>query len=605
MALRASILLCCVHTVGGYAEGLFGLPADPARQQHAAATSGGLHFVAEAGCTHHAATPAADARSPPAAHFKAELVVPPCPHPTHGRKCCVVVTARSSSDSSWWFIHPPLATEDPITTHCVAAATARTPVLLVLNLTLPVGFTRLAARYELLPDATARPTPEAVQLVWVSHPKDGVTDGAAATTPGFCTGVGCSGGGGYGSLRGSGGGGGGGDGAVFAFAEGRGAGWGQMARKLRAAYTAVRADDSVIDYVARRRAVIEQASAYAPHRLYPELASITTGGSGGADSSRPGLERLLHPDLIAALKDGSPAAVWRLLRGTDHTTECSPGTAGAASPACSAGVFTFPVFTEAASLQMIAELEHAKDSPVESTFSIPNNIGDDVARTRRSGIVLDELGWGSLAAAVVKEVLAPLAQVLHPQWAPWDFDSYHAFSIHVGGANSRYATKGTPADGTVGGEGGGKGKVGGEDGDEGGRAAQSSRPTTEKKKKKEETVVHQNVGDQLPFHIDVCECSVNICLGEAAPAPAINGSAVYFGSLAGKGLPPKKPATPGGPQLLAVQHVPGRAFINLCQMYHGTDKIVAGTRHSLVVRAISSHIRKAPAELFYEQCIST
>ena len=53
-----------------------------------------------------------------------------------------------------------------------------------------------------------------------------------------------------------------------------------------------------------------------------------------------------------------------------------------------------------------------------------------------------------------------------------------------------------------------------------------------------------------------------------------------------------------------VAHVPGRAFVNVCQHYHGVEALASGTRHAVVVRGLSSALRRAPAEIFYEQCSS-
>ena len=56
-------------------------------------------------------------------------------------------------------------------------------------------------------------------------------------------------------------------------------------------------------------------------------------------------------------------------------------------------------------------------------------------KTFLPGVILDEVGLGALAAALAGEVLAPVSAVTHPAWtrATGGLDSYHAFSIHVGG----------------------------------------------------------------------------------------------------------------------------------------------------------------------------
>ena len=94
---------------------------------------------------------------------------------------------------------------------------------------------------------------------------------------------------------------------------------------------------------------------------------------------------------------------------------------------------------------------------------------------------------------------------------------------------------------------------------------------------------------------------MNICLGDE-----FEGSAVYFGR--------KDTADNCTSDLAAsddleadgvrVAHVPGRAFVNVCQHYHGVEALASGARHAVVVRGLSSALRRAPAEIFYEQCSS-
>ena len=193
-------------------------------------------------------------------------------------------------------------------------------------------------------------------------------------------------------------------------------------------------------------------------------------------------------------------------------------------------------------------------------LSVPNNSGKP--RDHRTGVVLPEAGLGGLAESLAGDVLAPLARLLHKAWTPWHLDSYHAFSIHVLHSDT--------------------GALAGE---------------------RAEPVSNRNVGDRLPRHVDVCESSMNICLGN----PGFNGSDVYFQNVMGTqsddshvdAFDASDPAT-----LTYVRHVPGRAFINLCQHFHGTNSLAAGERNTIVVRGLSSHFRRAPAELFTEQCIA-
>lgn len=89
---------------------------------------------------------------------------------------------------------------------------------------------------------------------------------------------------------------------------------------------------------------------------------------------------------------------------------------------------------------------------------------------------------------------------------------------------------------------------------------------------------------------------MNICLGDQ-----FEGSAVIFGP-AGKEnneLGSSDDLVKTGQR---VAHVPGRAFINVCQHYHGVEPLASGSRHAIVVRGLSSAVRRSPAEIYYEQC---
>ena len=87
-----------------------------------------------------------------------------------------------------------------------------------------------------------------------------------------------------------------------------------------------------------------------------------------------------------------------------------------------------------------------------------------------------------------------------------------------------------------------------------------------------------------------------------------NGSSVHFAGVVGSAN--ATGSTGAGQNVDAstaaervVPHVPTRAFINLCQHFHGTDTLTAGTRHAIVVRAISSRFRRSPAETFHDECM--
>ena len=287
--------------------------------------------------------------------------------------------------------------------------------------------------------------------------------------------------------------------------------------------------------------------------LHPELAV----------STRAQVLDLLHPDLAAALRDGSPEALMSVVRGGDHTSPCRmedgvcPGVEANGAPQ---GVYTIPVFEPHVMEMLVAELKHAKESPVGPALSVPNNSGKP--RDHRTGVVLEEIGLGGLAETLAGDVLSPFARLLHGAWTPWGIDSYHAFSIHV-------------------------------------LHEHGSAPRAE-------PVSNNRVGDRLPRHVDVCESSMNVCLGNAG----FNGSDVYFkhvlGSKRGQYVDESddEQLLTAPQDLQFVRHVPGRAFINLCQQFHGTDTLTAGERHAIVVRGLSSAFRRAPAEQFVEQCMA-
>eukprot|EP00035_Acanthoeca_spectabilis_P013328 m.246837 g.246837 ORF g.246837 m.246837 type:complete len:522 (-) comp15857_c0_seq4:928-2493(-) len=410
-------------------------------------------------------------------------------------EACVVVTVRSSADRAFWYLIPPSSDVDPTTRACARLTPSTGAFTLQFNLTIPPrGYALVTARLDSAARDHPLPAPlDASALAWSPPP------GSDPLHPPS-----------------------------------------ELAR-LQAAARAAKADEAD-DVAAKGAAMAAQAARYGPHRLHPELVVDPRAPWGVG-----GLGDLLDPELVAALTDGSPRAIWGLLRGADHSTHCTGK--DAESPPCAANVYTFPLFRPSVSEALVAEIAHAKAAPVAATFSLPNNVEEGRPRTQWSGVLLDELGLDGLASALVTEVLGPLGQAAFPGWAPRSLDTYHAFSIHVG-ANLR-DTAGESA----------------HDGD---------------------TVVHRNTGDRLPSHVDVCEISMNVCLGE----PGLNGSSVHFQGVGADGKPAET----------VVRHVPGRAFINVCQHRHRTDRMAAGVRHTLVVRGLSSQIRRAPAELYLEAC---
>ena len=84
-----------------------------------------------------------------------------------GQRCCAVVVARSDTAANWWFLLPPAPTGDAKTQHCgtvAAAGGGRLALTILISLTLPVGYTRLAAWLE-QPATAAAPLVPAARAV--------------------------------------------------------------------------------------------------------------------------------------------------------------------------------------------------------------------------------------------------------------------------------------------------------------------------------------------------------------------------------------------------------------------------------------------------------
>lgn len=351
---------------------------------------------------------------------------------------------------------------------------------------------------------------------------------------------------------------------------------------LADAHAVVRQDEHD-DRTARRRVVAENAARYEQQRLrrHPRL----TLGEGGAKH----LSKLLEPSLVAALARArdSPQELWEVLRGTDHVTRCL-GTVAvdetgmplteppSAVAACSSGIYTLPVLTRAARSDLVEEILSAKRSPIGPELSMPNNGQDE--RTERTGVVLNEIGLDVLANELAAQVLAPVSAVTHPEWSRGigGLDSYYAFSIHVAPVSSDSLEQND----------------------------RSSPPSQQWKSEEDST---PNDAPGLRGHIDICEVSMNICLGDERGMDGFSGSAVLFGAVNTSNAASDAQGLTGTSQDLLVngirvEHVPGRAFVNSCQHYHGVERLRHGERHAIVVRGLSSAVRRSPAEIFYEQC---
>ena len=118
-----------------------------------------------------------------------------------------------------------------------------------------------------------------------------------------------------------------------------------------------------------------------------------------------------------------------------------------------------------------------------SELSLPNNAEDE--RTPRTGVVLDEIGLDLLAKELASKVLAPIGKLTHPQWTNGvtGLDSYHAFSIHIAPDAVQQLDK-----------------------------SDHTGPPTQQWKAEEDPTL--NDAQALRGHIDICEISMNVCLGE-------------------------------------------------------------------------------------------
>jgi hypothetical protein len=368
-------------------------------------------------------------------------------------------------------------------------------------------------------------------------------------------------------------------------------------KQLQEVFATVRASESD-ERTQRTIEYTENAHRYRQLALHPELQllaqeNISSGSSNKSCASGLGsdalvqLEPLLDPALYAALKNNTAAALLRLLGlGAAHSPNgyIEYGKTGGLSAPIPL-VASFPVLRLDVAEKLIQELQHAQ-SLNEGTLplTIPNNDAPGRKRSRYSGVVLEEIGLGALAEALTVAVLAPIARLMFPAFAG-SIDSYHAFSIHVATLHEQpdEQTEGTREQHAF--------------------QEQESAPRAE-------PVEHRTVGDSLPQHIDVCEISMNICLGRN-----FKGSAVKFTQLNGAKAAIPAASVFGSPvvdssrgeeeRAQLVHHHPGSGFVNICQHYHGTDRLTQGERHSIVVRGLSSQFRRAPAEKFTERCVAT
>ncbi len=205
--------------------------------------------------------------------------------------------------------------------------------------------------------------------------------------------------------------------------------------------------------------------------------------------------------------------------------------------------------------------------------------GADDARVERAvpreglpSLLLDEVRLRGVAHALAGAVLAPLAQLLYPEWTHGGLlDSYHAFTIH------RRSAAAVQEDWF--------------------RPSSNSEPGTEQVPQGTDGAAARRVG----MHSDVCEVSLNVAL---RVSDDLEGSRVGFEPGFVGGGDGGGSSEGGGRQVLWLSHEAGDAFVNLCQHRHGVDPLARGERDTVVVRGFASSFRRAPAEAFYERCVA-
>ena len=322
---------------------------------------------------------------------------------------------------------------------------------------------------------------------------------------------------------------------------------------LGESYRIVREDERAEKEEYSRRVASGRAQ-YVPLHTWEQAPRATV------DALRP----LLSLSLLRVLDKASgeppsPADLWELVETPLHPHP----------------VHRLRLFSEQGAERLASELDHAH--AVATAVAPTNNASEGRdGRLPSDGppsMLLDEVGLHAVAHALASVVLAPLSRLLYPEWTHGgQLDSYHAFTIHRRSAALDQASWFRPSSNSESGSGGGRQRSG--SADDGVNASSTAR---------------------AGVHSDVCEVSLNVAL---RTSDDLVGSRVGF-----------EPGCCGmGPNatvdVLWLEHDVGTAFINLCQQRHGVDPLMRGNRDTLVVHGFASKFRRAPAEGWYEQCIS-
>uniref|UniRef100_A0A7S4UZZ7 Fe2OG dioxygenase domain-containing protein n=1 Tax=Alexandrium monilatum TaxID=311494 RepID=A0A7S4UZZ7_9DINO len=263
-----------------------------------------------------------------------------------------------------------------------------------------------------------------------------------------------------------------------------------------------------------RKAVLEAAALAA--------ALPAAGGYEAADSelyglSAAGLSGLLAPELAAALEEPHAATRTEALRGL--LKELTPGvhafrlfSVGQPTDDGRQGSFGQRLLTELAAIEAWA-------TSTGWDLKRPNSMN-------RYGVVLKDVGLGSLAAALASAVVAPLATLLWPERTEGGLGNLHAFTVRYRGGEDR----------------------------------------------------------RLDTHVDSSEVTLNVCLGGG-----FRGGGVYFHGLASEnggdhGDAMASPHPVDCPHCRVTHpHEPGLALLHLGEHIHGAHNIEEGERTNLVL----------------------
>mmetsp|Transcript_145886 Transcript_145886/g.269017 ORF Transcript_145886/g.269017 Transcript_145886/m.269017 type:complete len:540 (-) Transcript_145886:57-1676(-) len=470
---------------------------------------------------------------------------------------CVILHVRSSPDKAWWFMVPPSPLKDKQYRFCV-----KKNLELSGAVALQPGYTRLAAWWSQPSDSSEKIPPVAVS--YISLLPAGEEHDVAEII--------------------------------------------KISGQAREERSVIAEDPAKSSMLSER---------YKPMAKHSVLQ--------GATIATPGL---FDTKLVKALADGSPKALFKVIKDAgDPLMEESAATSDWKSspweqdqglpwysakrsdePILQPGVYRLPIFSAEMAEILLQELEAANDSPLAAELTAPQDAQNAFRNPGEppGAVMLAEIGLGSLGDSLIQDVIKPIARLVFPHWDGDGIDSWHAFSIHrriptkdeyaekiwdfitrLGPQKVAFGAKFQGAD---------PGAI---------DAAMAAPDPAQALNATLLMLTERNgwVGTNIEAdlqrvrerketgHNDICEISINICLGRN-----FTDSGVFFAGFSGLH---ETPVTP-----MWVPQVPGTGYIHVCQHQHGVIGPRAGERHSIIVRALSSRFRAAPAETFAAQCLS-